>query len=218
MFSLNSLELSTAKEIINIGLAKAADSLSFFMKEKILIRSIDFEIKEIASIQGISSLKGDKCYVLTTRLIGELKGICYLVFSEEEKERIYKLSLPETITSSPEKMREMGPAILLEIDNILAASVITQFANLLRYKIHGGVPDLKEMQSADFRNFILQNSDKQDLVLSFKAEFIASGQNFNPQFFWILDNNFFEGVKSFLNSSENIEKLRELCSRTTIIA
>jgi chemotaxis protein CheY-P-specific phosphatase CheC len=215
MVNLTELELSTAKEVINIGLSKAADSLSFFMREKILIRSIDFEIKELSSITNVPSTRSEKCYVLVTEVIGELQGICYLIFSEEEAERIFKISLPESILNDSQKMEAMAPAILLEIDNIVSAAVITQFSNLLKYKMYGGVPDLKIMAPGEFKSFMLSKSGDTDLLLSFKAEFIASGQNFNPEFIWILNPIFFDGVKSFLNNSDNIEKLKELSSQTT---
>ena len=49
------------------------------------------------------------------------------------------------ITGNPEIMAEMSDGILLEVDNIISASVITQFSNILNHRIHGGVPQLKKL-------------------------------------------------------------------------
>jgi chemotaxis protein CheY-P-specific phosphatase CheC len=210
MIELTEIELSTSKEIINIGLAKAADSLSFFMHEKILIRSIDFKIVQLKDNQYLNDEDNRKYFVLTTDVIGELKGICYLVFSEEEANRIYKMSLPESILNSEEGMKEMGPAILLEIDNIVSAAVITQFSNLLNFKIYGGVPRLEEKTMQAFKSEIISQTNAEDYMINFRAEFIASGENFNPQFIWLLNQKFFVGVKDFLENSENLKNLEKL--------
>lgn len=210
MVELSDFELSTSKEIVNIGLAKAADSLSFFMHEKILIRSVDFEIVEVNDSNFFTKDDGKENYILTTEVIGELQGVCYLIFTKEEADRIFKISLPESITSSEESMKEMGPAILLEIDNIVSASVITQFSNLLNYKVYGGVPGLSEKTLTAFKGDILEQTCNGNCLINFKAEFVASGQNFNPQFIWLLNEKFFDGVKDFLKNSENLEKLEGL--------
>ena len=48
---LNEIELDVAKEVLNIGLSKSADSMSFFTKNKVLIRTIDLRIESIDDIK-----------------------------------------------------------------------------------------------------------------------------------------------------------------------
>ena len=52
--NLNKEELDIAKEVVNVGLGKAADSMAFFTKEKVLIRSLNFDVKSTNSIQSLS--------------------------------------------------------------------------------------------------------------------------------------------------------------------
>ena len=52
---LNNLELDLAEKIINIGLAKASDSMAFFTKEKVLVNSLEVTLKELATINSLVS-------------------------------------------------------------------------------------------------------------------------------------------------------------------
>ena len=86
---LQDLELDIAKEVLNVGLGKAADSIAFFTHDKVVIRSLDLQIKEPHKvIYDISNKREDESlYVLSTELLGEMRGVCYLIFSEEEVNR-----------------------------------------------------------------------------------------------------------------------------------
>ncbi len=48
MVKLNYTELQVAKEIVATGLSKAAESLSFFMKEAILLNGTEYSFEEAA--------------------------------------------------------------------------------------------------------------------------------------------------------------------------
>jgi hypothetical protein len=49
MENINPNELNAAKEIVNAGLLKAAESLSFFMKEKITLDDMDFSFNKASN-------------------------------------------------------------------------------------------------------------------------------------------------------------------------
>ena len=62
-------ELDIAKELINIGLGKAADSMAFFTKNKVFIRGIDIEVKTKDSIANLTQKGRDKSLsILTTEI------------------------------------------------------------------------------------------------------------------------------------------------------
>jgi hypothetical protein len=132
---LNNFELELAEKIINIGLAKASDSMAFFTKEKVLLNSLEVTLKEMSVIESFSQKdQGDQIAILSTELIGELTGICFLIFSEMDCQKIEEVCLPEQFRSAVMNSTEMLDALLLEMDNIIAASVITQLIFLsLRY-------------------------------------------------------------------------------------
>jgi chemotaxis protein CheY-P-specific phosphatase CheC len=197
MKNLTSQEIDVAKTIISAGLVKSAESLSFFMNETITLK--DFDAEKHLNNPPLELNKKDESniHLLTTKVIGEMKGICCLIFSEEEADHLRKAALPQEILDSPEMMEEMSDGIMLEVDNIISASVITQFSNLLKVKIHGGVPSLKKVTSKEMEEFISGEVDQELYLISFKTSFESSKANFNPEFVWLFDNTFIDCIKNY---------------------
>jgi chemotaxis protein CheY-P-specific phosphatase CheC len=198
MKNLTSQEIDVAKTIISAGLVKSAESLSFFMNETITLK--DFDAEKHLNNPPLELNKKDESniHLLTTKVIGEMKGICCLIFSEEEADHLRKAALPQEILDSPEMMEEMSDGIMLEVDNIISASVITQFSNLLKVKIHGGVPSLKKVTSKEMEEFISGEVDQELYLISFKTSFQSSKANFNPEFVWLFDNTFIDCIKNYI--------------------
>lgn len=209
MNQLNAIETDVAKEIINIGLSKAADSLSFFSQQKVIIRSSELILKDTQEVKSVSNKKGEQIYVLTTDIIGELTGVCYLIFNENEVNKLLKISLPASILEDEEQKKVMSEAILKEADNIISASVITQFANLLNYGIHGGVPGMDVMNETEVLPFLLSRATDTQYFLQISAQFHTEEIDFSPEFIWFLDSKFIEGIKKFVSDKSYLEKLKE---------
>ena len=146
--------------------------------------------------------------MLTTHVEGELGGVCYLIFTGEEVKRLHKKSLPESILNDADKLKVMGDAILLEMDNIISASVITQFSNFFKYKMHGGVPSLDKMEKGELSNFLMQSQNKFSRFIYFHSEFSTGDLDVNPEFVWFLDEQFFKGVKSVLKDDQLFTELK----------
>lgn len=206
---LQDLELDIAKEVLNVGLGKAADSIAFFTHDKVVIRSLDLQIKEPHKvIYDISNKREDESlYVLSTELLGEMRGVCYLIFSEEEVNKLWQVCLPESIRNNPEALKEMGEAVLLEMDNIIVASVVTQFSNFFKYKMYGDVPSLSKTISKGLEQIISSANRCSNYCLFFKSEFITSNLQINPEFVWLIDEKYFEGVKTLAQDDDAISQL-----------
>lgn len=195
-------ELKIAKEIVSSGLLKAAESLSFFMKEKISLDDMDYNVNNPATPPNFTSKTGANIHMLLTEIIGDLKGICCLIFNEEEADKLRLTALPAEITSNPEMMQEMSDGILLEVDNIISASVITMFSNTLKHKMYGGVPSIKKLDKDSVNQFI-QNKLKENMyIISFNTHFISQNIDFSPQFLWLFDNSFMESISRYAASKQ----------------
>lgn len=203
---LNHLELDFAKEAINIGLAKAADSLSFFTKDKVLIRSSDLEINNIQK-EKLFNKSSDPLTILTTQIRGGMTGYCYLIFTQEEVEKLYKLSLPPNILDNPKQMDVMGKEILMEVDNIITAAVVTQFSNLFKIEMHGYVPEHFSGNKQEIDSFIRSHVNEKNLVLHFNTPLVSKDQSISPEFLWCLDMSFVEAVKNFVKQDSGMISL-----------
>lgn len=209
MDELNHIEADVAKEIINIGLGKAADSLSFFSQQKVIIRSSELILKNTNEAKNLTKKEGDNIHVLTTDIVGDLKGVCFLIFNEKEVNKLLKISLPASILEDEEQKLVMSDAILKEADNIISASVITQFSNLLKFNIHGGIPELDIMAEDKVMAFLLSRATDSKYFLQISAQFHTEEVDFSPEFVWFLDTQFIEGIKKFVKEEKYLDKLKE---------
>ena len=197
MKDLTPQEIDVARKIISAGLVKSAESLSFFMNETISLKDFDAEKNLDNPPLELGKKDESNIHLLTTKVIGEMKGICCLIFSEQEANHLRSAALPPEILNSPEMMAEMSDGIMLEVDNIISASVITQFSNLLKVKIHGGVPNLKKVTSSEMEEYISSEVDNELYLISFKTSFESSKARFNPEFVWLFDNSFIDSIKNY---------------------
>ena len=205
--ALNTSELDIAHEVLNIGLTKSGDSLSFFTKQKVFLQSIDFDTNNLSQIEPLISKKhANDITLLTTELKGELRGNCFLIFEQQEVEELLNVALPKSILEKPEMKLEMGEAILKELDNIVSASMITQLSNLLDCQVYGDVPQLDIVKADQLQSVILDKS-KFEYLFCFKTEFRVQNLELKPSFIWGLDARFLDGIKNIAkNGRELIDK------------
>lgn len=196
-------QLLFARKIVNQGLFKAAESLSFFMKETISLDGLDYSFNKPSNPADFTSKKGENIHLLITEVIGELKGVCCLIFSNEEADRLREAALSPEITSNPEIMAEMSDGILLEVDNIISASVITQFSNILKHKIHGGVPKLKKLNNEGINQYVKSKLEDDMFIISFNTHFVSAHLDFSPQFLWLFDSSFTNSIKQHAAGETN---------------
>jgi chemotaxis protein CheY-P-specific phosphatase CheC len=196
MTNLNEQELNIARDIIGVGLKRSADSLSFLMHDTIVSEwpndfdNVGHELPKI--IKGENDLN---IHLLLTEVVGELKGTCCLILTEDEANNLRETALPAEIKANAELMAEMNDAILLEADNIITASVITEFSNHLQKRIFGDVPQLKKMNYCELSSFLKEKLDSGAYVLNFRTAFTSTTVKFRPEFFWLLDQNFLDAIK-----------------------
>ena len=195
-------EKNIANEIVNLGLQKAAESMAFFTKEKVELKGIDVKQENISKIDSIFPCDTKEIkYVLTTEIKGDLKGICYLIFSEQEVNKILGVSLPKSILEDAEKLAVMSDAILLEMDNIIVASVVTQFSNSFKYKMYGDVPRLSKSGCAEFKELMKRENSGREQFIYFKSAMHTKELDICPDFLWMLDDNFMQGVKNYVENN-----------------
>jgi len=196
MKPLNEKELDLAREIVSIGLAKAADALSFFTRDKVMLSHFDLHIRQLSNIDQINTKEGNNVHVALTQLIGEISGACGLLFSETEADNLLRVVLPPKIYEDPEKRAMMGEAMLLEIDNITTAAVITQFSNFLQFNMFGGVPQLQRLSGRGVDEYLLAHAGNPDYLLCFTTSLSTHKQAINPSFVWLLEYKFLEGIRT----------------------
>ena len=196
--NLKENEIEVATKLINGGLTMAKSSMEQILQSPITLEKVAFGIEK-EDITKFGSKDGQNVSLIKTELKGELKGSCYLVFSESEVEKINKACLPAEIlnSDSPEsKMMMMG--FLTEIDNMVAAAVITEFANFLGVDLFGNVPSLHVMKQDEINEYLANETTDYDSVIHFKAIFQGEELDISPDFIWIFNEKFMDKIKEVL--------------------
>ncbi|MDN4165910.1 hypothetical protein QWY31_10375 [Cytophagales bacterium LB-30] len=198
--TINTQQENYIKDIVEAGFKKAATAFSSLAKREVSIDSVS--LKYLENPHQLDHLLpiADSLVLLTTDMIGELKGKSYLVLSGEESEKVIQACSPMKLAHQEV---ELGDALLLELDNILSASVITEISNRLNLKIYGDIPSLKKCSGSmaldilkkDFLHY--QNSQQEILLVSSTHFHFKNEVHLRPQFIW----KFNQGLLQALNHS-----------------
>ncbi|MEM9325113.1 MAG: hypothetical protein AAGA85_05640 [Bacteroidota bacterium] len=195
-FDKNEMEVAT--KLIFDGLSMAKASMEQILQSPITIKKIDYsdENKELPTFDANAA---QEVHLIRTELIGDLKGISHLIFTEDDVHRICAACLPGNVLEddSPEsQMMKMG--FLTEIDNMVAAAVITEFSNFLGLDIFGHVPSLHVMKSNEVNDYLAKESTDIDSIIHFKAIFHGAELDISPDFVWIFQNELVEKIKQLV--------------------
>lgn len=202
---LTSTEQRVAQEMINAGYTNAAQSFSGIAQQQVTIQTSTLEIATESSDQ-LGLVKEGNLRLVTTEIMGELKGKSYLLLDESECEAIYQTCLPPG--GSAESRKAMEEAVIKEIDNIISAAVITEFSNHLQVSIFGDVPYLFDGPAAEISRVIqTEFADTSDAgCYLFANTYFAFENNtrLQPQFFWKLPSDFLKRIKEYAQKASAI--------------
>lgn len=179
--------------IMNEGFHRASDAFSSFIGKSVKIANTQSVLVRHANdFSCISEEKGD-IVVLVTKLIGDLSGKSYLILNANESAEIIRIT-SESFGFVSDKLAD---ALLMEIDNIISASVISELSNGLEIEVYGDVPQLKRMHATDLGKFMqqeIEGIDPASVILSNTTFQFSVSEHIHPQFLWKLSSKVFEAV------------------------
>ncbi|GAA3997285.1 hypothetical protein GCM10022408_04980 [Hymenobacter fastidiosus] len=136
---MTELERDIIREILNIGLARAADSFATIAQEKVLLEVPNLDIMPGHNMLDKVLEYSDTHAVIQSDIRGDFTGTTLMFFSGQHVQRLsrvcLRMSVPESIA-----IDEMQESLLLEISNIITGALVTQLANILKAKIYGAPP------------------------------------------------------------------------------
>lgn len=188
-FELSNQEEDTIKELINIGIGKAANSLSEMTDSKIRLTIPSIAIISHTSIENkVDELKAPFAAANMT-IKGDLKGSGFLLFSEENA---YKLS-EKLIERNPSK-EEVADTIK-EVTNVSINAVVGTIGNALKKQLCFSVPTYVTNKKEVTKNsHVLENS----FCLTSKTSFKISNLEIVGNILIIFDDNSVKKLKKEL--------------------
>jgi chemotaxis protein CheY-P-specific phosphatase CheC len=174
-------------KVMNQGFQRAADAFGRLIGEQVSLTESSLVVIPMETALAEVSEEGGKIIVLTTQVIGAISGMSFLIFNEKELEAVFK-----NIKWNTDELRD---AFLLEIDNIISASVISDISNALSIEVYGDVPNLERVQSIDLRPFMKAQvafDDTDQLIFTKTTFHFRNAEDVHPQFIWKINSKAFD--------------------------
>lgn len=148
------LEKDIIKEILNIGLARAADSFAVIAKDVVLLKVPDLQLTDPKEILKLVADYENTHVIIQSDIKGDFNGSTLMLFSDAQIERLSEVCLNIKMPYEG-KLNDMQESLLLEISNIITGALVTQLANILKSNIYGSPPVAPKGDIADSLKDIL---------------------------------------------------------------
>ncbi|WP_242919303.1 chemotaxis protein CheC [Pontibacter liquoris] len=168
---ISELERDIIKEILNIGLARAADSFAVVARDKVLLKVPDIQLIEVKDLLQLVSRYEDTHTIILSDIKGDFNGATLMLFSDDHIVRLSEVCL-SMIDVQKGELSVMQESLLLEISNIITGALVTQLANILKADIYGSPPRLPKSHIADsLKDILVQHPLFQPLVFTVITQF-----------------------------------------------
>lgn len=137
--NLTEIQNDTLKEIMNIGVSKAATQLSVLLNDEIQMEVPEISFLTLAEVRDVVFEDNEKA-VIYQELTGMLVGRTYLVFQGEDTRFLAQAILGDAFSHAGEKLQFHEHEAMMEIGNIVISACISTIANLLKDKITLSAP------------------------------------------------------------------------------
>ena len=168
--SMTELERDIIREILNIGLARAADSFAVIAKERVLLEvpSIDLLMSDdiLSKVREYQS----RHVPIQSDIRGDFNGTTLMFFSGQHVQRLSRVCLRMQTTETL-AVNELQESLLLEISNIITGALVTQLANILKANIYGAPPIAPRGDIAESMQNLVPEQQLQPLIFSVITQF-----------------------------------------------
>ncbi|PSR54348.1 hypothetical protein AHMF7605_12905 [Adhaeribacter arboris] len=128
---INELEKDVLREIINISLARAADSFANFSKKAVLLAVPEIKIIEPRVLPDVIDEFEDEYQIIRAEIEGELSGKTFLLFSEEQTEKLAEACLNNTSKIDIQSKE----ALLITVSQIITRAIVDELHHLLQLQL-----------------------------------------------------------------------------------
>ncbi|AYA38821.1 hypothetical protein D3Y59_05935 [Hymenobacter oligotrophus] len=197
---MNDLERDIIREILNIGLARAADSFAAIAQEKVLLEVPSLELVKPRDILKMVNKYQAQHVVVQSDIKGDFNGTTLMFFSGQHVQRLSRVCLRQTVAETL-NLSEMQESLLLEISNIITGALVTQLANILKAKIYGAPPRAPKGDLAHaLDNLLLSHPQMQPLIFSVITQFSDQNSNVELPLMLFFDRLTFDKILSIIRT------------------
>ena len=182
MPQLSPLEIDAVAEIMNIGVGRAAASLSLMVKEE-----IDLSVPHAVVLYGAAARdhlaqKGDRMVAVREDFSGLIGGAAALLFPQARSLDLVRMVLDEDL--SPEEVSELEQEALVEIGNIILNGCLSSIADSLAGEIETSIPVLLR---ADLCSILPCAPNLEAMLLVLTINFLIKSRDIEGQIVFLMD-------------------------------
>ena len=168
---INELEKDVLREIISIGLARAADSFSNFSKGGVLLNVPEVKIIEPKVLPDVIDEYEEIYFVIRSVISGDLNGKTFLLFTAENIQKIADVCLEEGARESANDQEEKD-GMLLEISQIITTALAKQLSEILKLDLTTDEPiTLFSKEASSIKQILDDLPEYQPFVITIKTQF-----------------------------------------------
>jgi len=188
-------EQETIVELMNLGVGRAANSLSKLVQDEVLLSvpKVDF-VKLDSAEATFKELLPQALAGVTQAFEGFISGKAALIFPEERSLELVRILVGNELSAS--EISELEQDTLAELGNILLNSCLASLANLLKREINTALP---ETYTGDYKQMLNLLCDQQDsLIMLVQIDFSLRQRNLQGYLAFIIDLHSAAGFHSAL--------------------
>ncbi|NEM98982.1 hypothetical protein GXP69_14860 [Pontibacter sp. BT327] len=206
---ITDLERDIIKEILNIGLARAADSFAAIAKDKVLLKVPDIQLIEVKELLKLVAQYESTHFIIQSDIKGDFNGATLMLFSSDHVTRLSQLCL-NMVEVQKGEVNAMQESLLLEISNIITGAMVTQLANILKANIYGSPPKAPKSHIADsLKDILVQHPLFQPLVFTVITKFTHNSRSVELPLLLFFDTGTFLKILEIIRTFD-LEKDRPI--------
>ena len=197
---MTELERDVVREILNIGLARAADSFAIIAQERVLLEVPSLDLMPGSGmLEMVREIQKTNVPILSD-IRGDFNGTTLMFFSGQHIQRLSRVCLRMT-TSASTHIDEMQESLLLEISNIITGALVTQLANILKAQIYGAPPTAPHGDIAEsMHNLMEAQPVVQPLIFSVITQFSDQENSVELPLMLFFDRPTFEKILDIIRT------------------
>ena len=173
--SLSKAEIRKLESVVNTGMMNAGLVLSQLVGSNVELFMPEITLADKDSLALEIRDPDDLFFGLKVGMNGDLHGAMLMIFSEEKgRELASKLLKSNEDSDLAKKISDDSLSVLMEISNIVCASVINSLSNKAKSQI---MPSVPELFTGNFKDVISAVKPGDSKFLSMNTEFIYEGDN-----------------------------------------
>ncbi|MCP4149019.1 MAG: chemotaxis protein CheC [bacterium] len=200
MLKLSEMEIDALTEIVNIGVGRAANSLSDIIGEHIVLKVPHVEVLPLEQLPVVLSVFEEKKHASVLQgFQGDFTGTSTLVFPPESAARLVS-TLTGGEMESP-SLDSVSSGTLIEVGNIVINAILGTMGNMLGSNFVFSLPEFREIDNiSDILNLDNENKPKGFIMLA-EANFNISSLEINGFIFILFKLDSLNTLVSMINKS-----------------